>query len=141
MDSKDTKSSHLKATHHELGEPEHARRGEAIMKSDDPSTAALRAWAEDKQTQIPGSNGSFVTGQISMGTGAVSGGPMFLPRKEYNVEPPYHSVDHGPVDVVKHEEDGEGKKKRHSISNLFKRKGEGKSESETEVQERQGGKE
>ena len=42
MDSKDTKSSHLKATHHELGEPEHARRGEAIMKSDDPSTAALR---------------------------------------------------------------------------------------------------
>ena len=77
-----------------------------------------------------------------MGTGAVSGGPMFLPRKEYNVEPPYHSTDHGPVDVVKHEEDGEGmKKKRHSISNLFKRKGEGKTESETEVQERQGGKE
>lgn len=60
---------------------------------------------------------------------------MFLPRKEFVVEPPHHSMDHGPVDVVKHEEGGEGKKKRGSISSLFKRKGEGRSESETEVQE------
>lgn len=71
-----------------------------------------------------------------MGVGAVSGGPLFLPRKEYNVEPPFHSVDHGPVNIVKHEEDGEGKKKRRSISDLFKRKGAGKSESETEVQKK-----
>ena len=84
--------------------------------------------------QVPGSNGSFATGQISMGTGAVSGGPLFLPRNEYVVEPPYHSMDHGPVSVVKHEEEGEGKKKRRSISEFFKRKGEGKSESEKEMQ-------
>lgn len=61
MDSKATKSSHPTATHHEVsadtdstlnrsylpnsnssGEPKHARPGEDIMKSDDPSTAALR---------------------------------------------------------------------------------------------------
>ena len=61
-------------------------------------------------------------------------GPLLLPRNEFIVEPPYHSMDHGPVSIVKHEEDGQGKKKRHSISDLFKRKGEGKSESEGEVQ-------
>ena len=84
--------------------------------------------------QVPGSDGSFATGQMSMGVGAVSGGPLFLPRKEYIVEPPYHSTDHGPVEMVKREGDGEGegKKKRHSFSNLFKRKGEGKGESERE---------
>lgn len=49
------------------------------------------------------------------------------------VEPPFHSMDHGPVRMVKDEE-GEGvkgeKKKRRSISDLFRRgsvgKGEGK---------------
>lgn len=71
-----------------------------------------------------------------MGVGAVSGGPMFLPRKEFIEEPPYHSVDHGPVNVVKHEEADEekSKKKRNSISDLFRRKGKGKSESGTELQ-------
>ena len=74
-----------------------------------------------------------------MGVGAVSGGPVFLPRKEFIVDPPYHSVDHGPVNVVKNEGDGEGgKKKRRSISELFKRKGGEKRESGTEV--REGGK-
>ncbi len=59
MDSKDTKSSHPKVIHHEVsadtdstlnhclpdsksGEPKHKRPGEGIMKSNDPSTAALR---------------------------------------------------------------------------------------------------
>lgn len=58
---------------------------------------------------------------------------MFLPRKEYNVDPPHHSMDHGPVGIVKQEKTGEVKKKRRSMSDLFKRKGDGKSESETEV--------
>lgn len=84
--------------------------------------------------QVPGSDGSFATGQMSMGVGAVSGGPMLLPRNEYIVEPPYHSMDHGPVSVVKHEGEGEGKKKRRSISDFLKRKREGKGESETEMQ-------
>ena len=57
-----------------------------------------------------------------------------LPRNEFIVEPPHHSMDHGPVSIVKHEEDGQGKKKRRSISDLFKKKGEGKSQSEGEVQ-------
>ena len=47
---------------------------------------------------------------------------MFLPRKEFIVEPPHHSTDHGPVEVLQHE-DGEGKKRRRSIVDLFKRKG------------------
>lgn len=80
-----------------------------------------------------------------MGVGAVSGGPVFLPKNEFIVDPPYHSMDHGPAEVVKHEHEGEGsgKKKRHSLSNLFKRKGKeengeevhGKSGLETEVKE------
>ena len=59
---------------------------------------------------------------MSMGAGAVSGGPMFLPRKEFIVDPPHHSMDHGPVDVVKQEgEQEEGTKKKRSFSNLFKK--------------------
>lgn len=78
--------------------------------------------------QVPGSNGSFALGEMSMGTGAVSGGPMLLPRNEYIVEPPFHTMDHGPVEVVKHGEGGEGMKKRHSILDLFKKKKEKKGE-------------
>ena len=60
---------------------------------------------------------------MSMGAGAVSGGPMFLPRKEFIVDPPHHSTDHGPVNVVKREgeEEQEGTKKKRSFSNLFKK--------------------
>ena len=54
---------------------------------------------------------------------------MFLPRKEFIVEPPHHSTDHGPVEVLQHE-DGEGKKRRRSIADLFKRKGSSVSEME-----------
>ena len=60
----------------------------------------------------------------------MSGGPVFLPRKEDVVEPPFHSMDHGPVRMVK-EEEGEGagkEKKRRSFSDLFRKKGEGKGE-------------
>lgn len=102
------------------------------MKSDDPSTAALRAWAEDKQLQVPGTDGSFVLSALSGGAGAVSGGPMFLPRKDFIVEPPHHSTDHGPVELLQHE-DGEGKKRRRSIVDLFKRKGSRGDLSETEA--------
>ena len=72
-----------------------------------------------------------------MGAGAVSGGPMFLPRKEFIVEPPHHSTDHGPVKILQDEEgegkDGEGKKRRRSIVDLFKRKGSRGSGSEVEA--------
>ena len=84
--------------------------------------------------QVPGSDGSLAVGTLSGGVIAVSGGPLLLPRNEYIVEPPYHSMDHGPVGIVKHEEDGQGKKKRRSISDLFKKKVEGKTELEKEVQ-------
>ena len=47
---------------------------------------------------------------------------MFLPRKEFIVDPPHHSMDHGPVETLQHE-DGEGTKRRRSIVDLFKRKG------------------
>ena len=57
---------------------------------------------------------------------------MFLPRKEFIVEPPHHSTDHGPVEVLQHE-DGEGKKRRRSIADLFKRKGSRGSVSEAET--------
>lgn len=36
----------------------------------------------------PGQDGSFATGQMSMGTGAVSGGPVFLPRRDDTQLPP-----------------------------------------------------
>ena len=93
--------------------------------------------------QVPGSNGSFVLGQVSMGAGAVSGGPLFLPRKEYIAEPPFHSMDHGPVGMRKGEEgEEEGremkkkKKKRRSILDLLIRKGEGKGKGEVETEVR-----
>ena len=85
--------------------------------------------------QVPGSNGSFAVGTLSGGVIAAFGGPLLLPRNEYIVEPPYHSMDHGPVGIVKHEEDEQGKKKRRSISDLFKRKVEGKTQLEKEGQE------
>lgn len=67
-----------------------------------------------------------------MGAGAVSGGTVFLPRKEDVVEPPFHSMDHGPVRMVKEGEGGgkEEKKKRRSFSDLFRRKGEGEGKGE-----------
>ena len=91
--------------------------------------------------QVPGADGSFVLGQMSMGAGAVSGGPLFLPRKEYIAEPPFHSMDHGPVGMLKGEEGGEERgemkeTKRRSISNLFRRKGEGKEKGEVETEVR-----
>lgn len=69
---------------------------------------------------------------VSGGAGAVSGGPMFLPRNEFIEEPPHHSTDHGPVEILQHE-DGEGKKRRRSIADLFKRKGNRGSVSEMEA--------
>lgn len=48
----------------------------------------LLAWAEAKQMHNPGQDGSFATGQMSMGTGAVSGGPVFLPRRDDTPLPP-----------------------------------------------------
>lgn len=57
---------------------------------------------------------------------------MLLPRNEYIVEPPMHSMDHGRVEVVKGEEkDGGGGKKerrRSSLANLFRKEKEGKGE-------------
>ena len=107
------------------------RPGEDLMKSGDPSTAALRAWAEDKQKQVPGSNGSFVTGPMSMGVGAVSGGPMFLPRKEYIVEPPMHEVDHLRAEELREAGKGPGEhKRRGSVRDFFKRMSKGKEEKE-----------
>ncbi|KAK4694347.1 hypothetical protein P7C71_g3216, partial [Lecanoromycetidae sp. Uapishka_2] len=58
------------------------------MNSNDPATADLRAWAEEKQKHLPGQDGSFVLGQLSMGAGAVSGGPVFLPRRNDTLPPP-----------------------------------------------------
>ena len=59
---------------------------------------------------------------------------MFLPRKDFIVEPPHHSTDHGPVKILQNEEaegnDGEGKKRRRSFADLFKRKGSSVSEVE-----------
>ena len=67
---------------------------------------------------------------MSMGVGAVSGGPMFLPRNEYIVEPPRHTTDHGAPELLHPEGEGEEKtkKKRGSFSRLFKKKEKGTDE-------------
>ena len=87
---------------------------------------AYREWAREKQLHVPGTDGEFAVGAISGGAGAVSGGPLFLPRKEYIVEPPRHSTGHGPVELLRREEeqeeDKEGKKKRRSFGDIFRRK-------------------
>lgn len=40
--------------HEAMKPPPFLRSGTAIMNSDDPSIADLRAWAEDKQKHYPG---------------------------------------------------------------------------------------
>lgn len=115
-------------------QPPHHRPGADIMASTDPSTAAIRAWALNRQTQLPGSDGSFAAGgdSVSGGFVASSGGPLLLPRKEFIVDPPMHSVDHGRAEVVGGKEgvgegeghggDGKGheeKKRRGSWRELF----------------------
>lgn len=115
------------------------RPGEDLLKSGDPSTAALRAWAADKQTQVPGSDGSFYLGQMSMGTGAVSGGPMFLPRKEFIVDPPMHEVDRLRAEEKgaegKVEGEGGEKKRRGSVRDFIRRLSRGRKEEEVEKDE------
>lgn len=87
----------------------------------------------------PGSDGSFYLGPLSMGVGAVSGGPMGLPRKEFIVEPPMHEVDQRRGEEVRRlaaEEGGEkkegekkeGEKRRGSVREFFGRLGKGKGE-------------
>ncbi len=66
--------------------PPQPRPGEALLHSDDPSTAPLRAWAEDKEKQHPGENGSFAGGSTTtMSWGAQS---WILPHKGDTPAPP-----------------------------------------------------
>ena len=59
------------------------RPGEDIIKSDDPATAALRAWAQDKQMQYPGQDGSFAKGGVGTGGDGMGWGAdsWILPHK------------------------------------------------------------
>ena len=106
----------------------HRRPGKSLMTAPpdslDPSTAALVAWAEDKQQQHPGANGSFGNGSTTgMSWGAES---WVLPHKGDTPLPP----DQGKPEIVGGEADEggmvkEGEKKEDGkwirFSGLFKR--------------------
>ncbi|KAK0509731.1 hypothetical protein JMJ35_008125 [Cladonia borealis] len=87
----------------------------------DPSTAALVAWAAEKEKQYPGQGGSFATGygSTTMGWGAES---WILPHKGDTALPP----DQGKPEIVGGGEGGKGEKKkegkRKRLSGLFRRK-------------------
>ena len=98
------------------------------MQSGDPATANLRAWARDKELHVPGADGDFITGPMSMGVGAISGGPLFLPRKEYIHPPPMHEVDRLQAEKLKEEEAAGAKKERRGSFKEFLGKLGGKKE-------------
>ena len=81
---------------------ENERPGAAIFNSDDPSTEALRCWAQDKQKHYPGQDGSFAQGGNTAGVvdGMAWGGPWLLPHKGDTLPPPDHGVVHGEARVV-----------------------------------------
>ena len=93
--------------------PPQPRSGEALLHSDDPSTAPLRAWAEDKEKQYPGQDGSFGTGYTTtMSWGSSS---WILPHKGDTPPPPdqklgihYHYHLAGVPGEWKPKEEGQG---------------------------------
>ncbi|MCJ1451644.1 hypothetical protein MMC28_001984 [Mycoblastus sanguinarius] len=101
--------------------PKPARPGQSIMESNDPSTAALRAFAEEKSKHYPGQDGSFSTGYNSGDTMGWATDSWILPHKGDTKLPP-GGMAHGEAKVVDGAE-GEEKKKRHSFGGLFHKKG------------------
>ena len=110
--------------------PPSERTGAAIMNSDDPSTADLRAWAEDKLKHYPGQDGSIAVNNATMNSMAW-GGPWILPHKRENLRPFDEKVSHGEARYMGPAGgEGEGskeaespkkkKKKRHRLSGLFR---------------------
>ena len=108
------------------------RTGAAIINSDDPSTADLRAWAEDKQKHYPGQDGSTAVNNATMNS-MVWGGPWILPHKQDTLRPPDERVSHsearyiGPAggegEGLKEADSPNKKKKRHMLSGLFRARG------------------
>jgi len=113
--------------------PTAQRPGASIMASDDPSTAALRTWAEDKEKTYPGQDGSITVNPASMDAMAW-GGPWTLPYKGDTLPPPDKRVAHGKATYVGPAEeekrvvgkaDREGGKRKHRVSGLFRREKKG----------------
>ena len=69
------------------------------MKSDDPSTKALREWAMDKEKQYPGANGSIAVTSQSIDMMAW-GGAHILPRKGDTLPPPDEKMRHGEAEYL-----------------------------------------
>ena len=103
------------------------------MNSDDPSTADLRAWAEDKQKHYPGQDGSIAVNNATMNSMAW-GGPWILPHTEDDLRAPDDRVSHDEARYMRPAEgEGEGSKeaeglkqktkKRNRLSEVFRAKG------------------
>ena len=102
------------------------------MNSDDPSTADLRAWAEDKQKHYPGQDGSIAVNNATMNS-MVWGGRWTLPHKHDTLRPPNERVSHGEARYIgpaggegeglKEADSPNKKKKRRMLSGLFRAKG------------------
>ena len=107
------------------------RIGAAIMSSDDPSTADLRAWAEDRQKHYPGQDGSIAVNNATMNSMAW-GGRWILPHKQDALRPSDERVSHGEARYMgpgagegegsKEAESPKKKKKRYFLSGLFRAK-------------------
>ncbi|KAK0510865.1 hypothetical protein JMJ35_006417 [Cladonia borealis] len=112
--------------------PPSERTGAAIMNSDDPSSADLRAWAEDKQKHYPGEDGSIAVNNATMSSMAW-GGPWILPHKRGILRPPDERVSYGEARYMgpaggegegsKEAESPKKKKKLYMLSGLFRAKG------------------
>ena len=102
------------------------------MSSDDPSTADLCAWAEDKQKHYPGQDGSIAVNNATM-ISMAWGGPWILPHKQDTLRPSDERVSHGEArymgpaggegEASKEAESPKKKKKRNLLSGFFRVKG------------------
>ena len=91
------------------------------MKSNDPSTEALREWARDKEKQYPGANGSIAVTNCNMEAMAW-GSAHIIPRRGDTPLPPDERVRHGEVKYVGPIEEGKlGEGEAHEVGQKNKR--------------------
>lgn len=100
------------------------------MKSTDPSTAALREWAKEKEFQRPGANGSIAVNSFSVDAMGWSGAHL-IPREGDTLLPPDEK--HGEAEYVgpvegEHEHEHESGSRKSRLSGLFRRKEKGDKE-------------
>ena len=96
VESREVSSGHERPQEQSQGHP---RSGKAIMEGSDPSQEELRAWAREKETVVPGQDGTMTvgSGQVFCGFGGMSW-PHLGETKPPPDTPGYHADREGNED-------------------------------------------